>query len=134
IGEAHAYERISKMIAELIADDVLAIYCTTTNRVHPSSPTDAQSLRTGNLLDLVGSLPKDLIVSARADDPELAAATAEAMRRWPEFATAFKTPGAGTRFAVKKAFVERNMVEHMWVAIDVIDGALLRGHLNNMPE
>jgi uncharacterized protein YegJ (DUF2314 family) len=57
-------------------------------------------------------------VQAKADDPRLAAATAEAKRRWPEFVAAYKNRLGKSAFVVKHAFAPKDGgVEHMWMAV-----------------
>lgn len=56
-----------------------------------------------------------------------------ALFRFPH-PTAFNTPGAANTFAVKKAFTDGPTGEHMWVAIDTLDGNTIHGHLNNTPN
>ena len=74
------------------------------------------------------------MVQAKVDDPRLAAATAEARRRWPEFVAAFQHPNGKNAFAVKHAFpLKRGSVEHMWVEVTSINGNQVQGKLLDQP-
>lgn len=74
------------------------------------------------------------LVQAKADDPRLAAATAEAKRRWPEFAAAYKNRLGKSAFVVKHAFVLKDGgVEHMWMAVTGINGNQVSGLLIDEP-
>jgi uncharacterized protein YegJ (DUF2314 family) len=68
-----------------------------------------------------------------ANDPRFKAAEAEAMRRWPEFASAFTNRQPGDNFAAKAKFVEGNMTEWMWVEVATITASGITGKLANDP-
>lgn len=64
------------------------------------------------------------------------AATAEARRRWPEFATLFENrdPAADRPYIVKAPFTSGENTEHMWVVVTSIQGNAIHGTLANHPH
>ena len=74
------------------------------------------------------------VVSVRANDPAIAAAQAEAQRRWPEFVASFRKGDPALRNAVKVAFpTAGGSAEHMWVQVTAIRGDSVSGTLANEP-
>lgn len=68
------------------------------------------------------------------NDPRVAAAKAEAQRRWPEFEAAFKARDPKRAYAVKSPFPTKDgSSEHMWVQVRSIDGEKITGELDNDP-
>jgi uncharacterized protein YegJ (DUF2314 family) len=76
----------------------------------------------------------DRTVDAPADSEDLARATQEARKRWPEFVAAFGVRRPGEGFGVKKAFQGEEKVEHMWIEVSAIEGVTIRGRLANEPK
>ena len=74
------------------------------------------------------------VVYLADDDPRMKAAVAEARRRWPEFVAAFATRAAGQHFSVKARFTEGEAEEVMWLTVAGIEGALIKGTLDNEPH
>jgi uncharacterized protein YegJ (DUF2314 family) len=72
-------------------------------------------------------------VTDPGNDPRFKAAEAEARRRWPEFVAAFNKREPAAAYAVKAKFTEGDNVEWMWVQVDAISGATVRGILDNEP-
>ncbi|HEY8667167.1 MAG TPA: DUF2314 domain-containing protein [Tepidisphaeraceae bacterium] len=71
------------------------------------------------------------------DDPALAAATAEAKRRWPEFAAAYAARASrkdDDEFLVKALFSEGDIREVMWVEVEKIENGTITGQLMDDPE
>jgi uncharacterized protein YegJ (DUF2314 family) len=64
----------------------------------------------------------------------MAAAVAEARRRWPEFVAAFNQRRPMQGFAVKVPFHEREENEYMWVEVSKLDGNNIHGTLVNEPK
>lgn len=76
---------------------------------------------------------KDTIIQA-GDDPRLAAAAAEARKRWPEFIKEFNKSEPNVAYAVKVSFpVRGGGSEHMWISVTAIDGTTIRGVLDSEP-
>jgi uncharacterized protein YegJ (DUF2314 family) len=67
------------------------------------------------------------------DDPRMKAAEAEAMKRWPEFAAAFKRRQPNQGFAVKAKFTEGKTTEWMWVEVDSMTADAITGRVDNDP-
>ena len=74
------------------------------------------------------------MVDVPADDPELLAAEAEARASLDAFLADLATPAPGHEaHAVKTAFFEGEIVEHMWVGELTWDGARFHGRIANEP-
>jgi uncharacterized protein YegJ (DUF2314 family) len=74
------------------------------------------------------------LVHAKVDDPRLAAATAEARRRWPEFVAAYKNRLGKSAFVVKHEFpLKDGGAQHMWMAVTGINGNQVSGLLIDQP-
>jgi len=133
-GTAISYRYIGRIMAELAGDDVLAIYCPENDQMN-SYGLDLPALLRSNQ-------PMQALVQPRAvktvhvadDDEEMAAAVAEARRRWPQFEAAFRKRRTMQGFAVKVPFREGESLEFMWVEISSIDGEVLHGNLVSDPE
>ena len=63
-------------------------------------------------------------------------ATAEAVRRWPEFVDYFnaRDPKAEAPFIVKAPFSDKVHTEFMWVEVLALDDDLITGKLSNTPH
>ena len=55
-------------------------------------------------------------------EPRMAAATAEAKRRWPEFVELYRNKDFNQKFFVKAKFSEGRAAEWLWVQVNLIDG------------
>ncbi len=76
----------------------------------------------------------DKIVGAEAGDPRLAAATAEAIRRWNEFVTEFRTSDINATYLIKAPFAAKDgSVEHMWASVSAIGADSVTGTLESDP-
>ena len=72
------------------------------------------------------------VVQLGADDPGLAAAAAEAKRRWPEFVAAFNEHRPGRKCAVKYAApIKGGGDEHIWIMVTAVGSATISGTLGN---
>ena len=67
------------------------------------------------------------------DDPELTAASTEAIERFGEFLTRFEHRRKRDTFAVKVPFADDYGREYMWVVVTGMDGKYLTGTLDNSP-
>jgi uncharacterized protein YegJ (DUF2314 family) len=77
----------------------------------------------------------DTTVAVPGDDAEMAAAEAEAKRRWPEFVTAFGRKHPLQGFAVKIPLATAHQSwEHTWVEVLSLDGQTISGKLANEPH
>ena len=134
VDRTEGYSAIGQLLAEFVQDGTLALVCTQTGQIVGYDACFRQLLQSGNALEVFKLGSVDRVIDTPADDPELASATKEALRRWPEFLQAFanRTPQQG--FGVKKKFIEGDEVEHMWVEVLSIDGERLHGRLSNEPR
>lgn len=135
VPRAEVYRLIARLIAEMIDAETLLLYAPELHRAVPITADLPAKLRGDNPLVAVLSPPFPPLVGARADDPRVAAAIAEARRRWPEFLAAFRARAPGQRFAIKRAFSAGEQREYMWVAVRQIAGAPpeIVGVLDNDP-
>ena len=78
-----------------------------------------------------GGIP---MVETAQDDPRIAAATAEAKRRYSEFLAAYQNRAGKTGFAVKRAFpVRAGGTEAMWVLVTSMAGNNVTGTIDDQP-
>lgn len=80
-----------------------------------------------------GGLPVPAVAVLPDDDPRLAAAAAEANRRFGEFLAAFEGRKPGDTFAVKVPFADDYGREFMWVRVAAVEDRFLIGRLDNRP-
>ncbi len=133
VDPADAYSTIGRLVAEFITPATLGIACTPSRKIVAYDPCFLQLLQSGNVMEVFKLGSVSPIVSTAPADPELGAATAEALRRLPEFLAAFANRRPAQGFGIKKKFVEGDSVEHMWVEITRIDGNTMSGRLSNKP-
>lgn len=127
-----AYPYIGQLLAELVDDNCLGVYCPETQRLNPNTPELVEKLRGPNpLADLTepASLP---VVRIDDDDPQMQAAVGEARQRWPEFLQAFNS-GQGENFAVKAPVSSGDRTEFIWIEVTSISAETISGTLGNDP-
>jgi uncharacterized protein YegJ (DUF2314 family) len=74
------------------------------------------------------------IVGVPGDDPGVAAAQAEAQRRWSEFAHSFAHRSPGTDYGIKVSFPTPDAShEHVWIKVESIKGRAITGTIANDP-
>lgn len=127
------YPAIGKLIAELLDDNCVAVFAPATNRLAVYDPGMEDVLRGPEPLSIFEEFAKLPIVEVAEDDPEMAAAVAEARRRWPEFVTAFENRTDSQHFAVKAPFTEGEHREYMWLSVTGIENNIIFGKLDNDP-
>jgi uncharacterized protein YegJ (DUF2314 family) len=125
---------IGSLIAELATDDTLALYSAYSAQGIAWGPDLLPALRSDNPHTAFRLKRKDQVISAGEDNPQLAAAVAEARRRWPEFVQAFNSRRKAQLFSVKVPFPAGDRMEFMWVQVDQIDGKTIHGRLANEPH
>lgn len=78
----------------------------------------------------------DTVVGASNDDPELSKASAEAKKRWSEFAKAHNKPPKGAEgFAAQFAFdAAEGRKETLWIEVLKIDANEVQGKVANEPQ
>ena len=128
---AEAYRLLASVLAELAADDCVALYVTETDALSAWRKETLAALRQPNpIIFLVnnGSL------LTRTGDPRMTAAVAEAKRRWPEFLAAWQCRTSGQFFAVKAEFPVDGSNECMWVIANNVYDSSVIGTLDNEPD
>ncbi len=130
-----AMSAVGQIAAELMPDDCVLLYQPHRHRASFPTPVMLEALRQGaweSQFDKTGKTA-GMLATRPADDAELAAATAEAMARFPEFVRAFEQRD-GWGHAVKTPFTERDEVEHMWVIVTSITETHVAGTLESEPQ
>lgn len=126
--------RLCRFAAEFVDGDTCGLIIPSENLIVSQSEGIVEQLRSAEPLKALreaGAMP---VVSLPENDPELAAAAAEAKRRWPEFVRAYQEQRADTRdFAVKFTFAEGGQTESMWVTVISLDARQISGTLANDP-
>jgi uncharacterized protein YegJ (DUF2314 family) len=134
MDQDEAYRMIGKAVSALADDDVMAIMCPQHHFFNLWSPELEKLLCGDSPLDALREEVKAPVFGVPSDEA-IANAIAEARRRWPEFATAFKNREPGDeRFIVKAPFVgEDGQTEHMWLQVFGLEPEYVHGHLVNHP-
>jgi uncharacterized protein YegJ (DUF2314 family) len=129
-----AYRMIGKAISALADDDVMAIMCPQHQFFNLWSPALESMLCGDSPLDALREEVKAPVFGV-PDGDAIQHAIAEARRRWPEFATAFKNRlPDDDRFLVKAPFTgENDQTEHMWLQVFGLEPEYVHGHLMNDP-
>lgn len=126
---------MGKIIAELVDESSLALFCFHTQRLNLIDETLLPMLREGKALEAMETITFDPISNVDPSDSRMVAAVAEARARWPEFAAAFAAKAADDDrpFLLKAPFGEGERSEHMWVQVEAINGSTATGTLLNDP-
>lgn len=127
-----AYPQIAQLVGALADDSVLAVFCPDSERIRVCEGDFKDRLTGPAPMQALGSMLPDPLFLVSEDDPEMQAAAAEARRRWPEFAQAFRT-NDGELFSVKAPFVEGDQTEFLWVQMLEIKGDTIAGKIGNDP-
>lgn len=133
-AEAQAYRLIGRFLAELADESLcLAVIEPERGRLYPYDPETERKLRSD---DPVNALREEFYAPIlRAREEDLAAAVAEARKRWPEFVTAFENRTSdGPGFLIKAPFGSGENVEFMWVEVTALEGDMILGILMNHPH
>ncbi len=134
-SKANAYRDIARILAEFAGPDCLAIYCPELERCNEYDDEILEKLRSDDPLSVFEAPTFAPVIGVADDDPKMVKAVAEARKRWPEFAAAFRARvDSETPFAVKAAFREGDLVEFMWISVTRIDDEAIHGILENMPN
>ncbi len=126
---------ICRVIAELIDEEAMLLWDVRHERMSRIDNTTKEILRGPAPMLVFGTEHLDqATVNARAGDEALAAAQAEAQRRWPEFVDGWNARRDDEKCAVKAPFRDGRRVEHMWVEVHSIDQHAVHGEINNDPQ
>ena len=131
-----AYAIIGRILSYLAGPDCLAVYCPELQRCNEFDLTLIETLASDAPLDLFDEPTFEPIIEISDNNPKMAAAVAEAKRRWPEFVRAFgkRDPGESDRYIVKAEFREDSNCEYMWVQVEEIGSDKIEGILMNDPH
>ncbi|HRX53062.1 MAG: DUF2314 domain-containing protein [Verrucomicrobiales bacterium] len=130
-----AYQVISRLMAALAGPDCLALFCPELQRCNEFDPTLLERLNSPDPLSIFDEPTFEPVIEVSADDPRLREAVKEALLRWPEFVTAFRTRTPDDdRFIAKAEFTENGISEFMWVSVTQAGDRGLRGILLNDPH
>jgi uncharacterized protein YegJ (DUF2314 family) len=127
------YETIGRTLARLWGADVMALLHRPSKCMAPSSDLVPFQLRADDPVRAVfGEIKQSPVVSAEAEDVELAEAKRVAQRRWKEFCDAFAS-NSGNGFSVKAPITRDDRTEHIWVDVEEITPVGVWGLLGNEP-
>jgi uncharacterized protein YegJ (DUF2314 family) len=128
-----AYQFIGKAISALADDATLALLCPQQSYFNLWSEALEEKLCGPDPLNVFKEEVKAPIIGVKGDSG-VEEATAEARRRWPEFAEAFqRRDKEGAPFIVKAPFTTGSETEHMWLEVFALEPEYVHGHLANDP-
>ena len=139
LNEKQVYQYIGKLVAALGDQDTLAVYAPQTHRMLPFDEVTRRKLRSDDVLAAMtdemhdDDEPPAVLAVPHGGDDRLAAAVAEARRRWPEFVQAFEQRNGEEHFAVKMPFSEGDHTEYLWIEVSAIENDFVYGKLGNKP-
>ena len=126
------YPMIGKIAAELIDEDCIAVFSTSTNQLIPIEPEVLEGLRSDDPLEQFNQIILPPVLTISDDDPRMKAAVDEAKRRWPEFLEAYAARD-GESFAIKAPVSDGRNTEFIWIEVAEVDGENIAGDLANDP-
>ena len=126
------YPILGKIAAELIDDECVALYSTSTNQLIPVHEDVLEGLRGENPLELFDHMVLPPVVNISGEDPRMKASVEEARSRWPEFVEAFQR-GDAAHYSVKAPVSDGKNTEYIWIEVKEIDGDNIAGDLANDP-
>ncbi|RYG41255.1 DUF2314 domain-containing protein [bacterium] len=124
---------MGRLIAELLDDTSLAVYCFHTQRMNIVDETLVPMLREGRAMEAMSTATFDPVSGVEDDDERINAAMEEARQRWPEFVAAFaaRRKKGDEPFLVKGRFTWGEHVEHMWLTPESVSSDGVEGDLQN---
>lgn len=128
------HDTIGRMLAEIAATgaDILAVCHPSSRRLVPWEPDFPGKLASGDPFSVFDN-DQVPVIQVAPDSPAMAAAVAEARRRWPEFLAAFQAASDKDRFAVKAPVTETGNTEFIWIKVKAVSGDQIHGLLANDP-
>ena len=126
------YRTIGKIAAELVDDDCVALYSTSSNQLIPIDDEVIEGLRSEDPLAMFDEIIQPPVVNISGDDPRMKRAVEEAKERWPEFIAAYEA-GNGDNFSIKAPVSDGRNTEFIWIEVKEIDGENIAGDLANDP-
>lgn len=131
--ERAIYRRLGRLMAELADESCLALYVPETGQLLPFDAELPGRLRGGDVLDALTVNALVDVYQVDGESPEVAAAVAEARRRWPEFVAAFEQREPDDNFAAKAPFTAEGETEFMWFIVDAVEGDFILGRMDSDP-
>jgi uncharacterized protein YegJ (DUF2314 family) len=135
-SEDRVHDTLGRILAELAASgsaEVLAVFHPPTGHIAPWEPELREKLLSGAPLSLFENFAQAPVIPVRDDSPDMAAAVAEARRRWPEFVAAFQAAADKDRFSIKAPVTEAGRTEFIWIEVKAITADQVHGLLANDP-
>lgn len=126
------YGLLGQIAAELITPSASLVFIPALSLVARPTAELTEAMRQGRWIDRLEVLVPSMLHTRPQDDEALAAAADEARSRFDEFAIAFEE-GSGREFSVKFPFTDGAQTEHMWIAVESINGDSILGTLGNQP-
>lgn len=126
------YQRLGRLIAELLDENCLLIFLPDTGLAFPINEDTETALRSD---DPVGSLQETLtvpIIEVADDDPLMIEAVGKARTDWPKFVDAYEAR-RGENFSVKAPVTHSGNTEFIWIAVTTVEGDRIYGELGNDP-
>ena len=130
---ADAYDRLGRLVAALVDETTRLVFCPETRTGNLLTEETLDGLRGGDPRGMMRTINFNPIGLVSNEDPRMAAATAEARRRLPEFAAAFHAAEDRDAFLVKGPFTDGTHTEFMWVQPTSIERETIHGLLANDP-
>ena len=126
------YPAIARLIAEAAGDDCLAVFHPASKRINAWDESLREVLRGPDPLKDFATPVNPPMVQVDDQDPDLAAGTAEARRRLPEFLEAWQRKD-GQGFSIKAPVTAGGSTEHIWINVDEVRDDRIGGRLGNEP-
>jgi uncharacterized protein YegJ (DUF2314 family) len=126
------YGILGRIVAELLDENATLIFVPSLSLVAPPSPELIEAMRQGQWFDRLDILMPSLLTDQSETDPAIEAAAENARSTFPDFIEAFRS-NTGTEFSAKFPFADGDKIEHMWIAVDDINGDSILGTLGNEP-
>lgn len=135
LPEARIYDLIGRFLAELSRSgaDVLAVFNPATGEIMPWDSAAADTLSSGDPLAAFSKFNNPPVIRVAGDSAAMAAAEAEARRRWPEFVDAYQRAADTDHFSVKAPVTEGGNTEFIWIKVKALAGDQIHGLLANDP-
>lgn len=134
LPEEKIHDAIGRLLAEISATgaEILAVCHPSSRRLVPWESDFGEKLGGGAPLSIFNN-DQVPVIQVASDSPAMAAAVAEARRRWPEFVATYEAAEDKTRFAVKAPVTEGGNTEFIWINVKTLAGDQIHGFLANDP-
>ncbi len=135
-GSEVATKSLCRIAAALCSDQTLGLAMPSQEILVAGTEDLPALLNSTNPVKALQTGVADTVVGASNDDPELAKASAEAKKRWSEFAKAHARPPKGAEgFAAQFAFdAAEGRKETLWIEVLKIDANEVQGKVANEPQ